>query len=397
MKIYDLRKKDGTPILPKIHERDIWSSGDDSLLDTLHRISKYVNMLEHCTPDVFHPYYKSITDGDPFFNKYQWKPKSGNKSYKKNTVVKHKGMWYLTTDRVSTSIEPSKKSWYFCQIDRSPAPICLLRDDGKSITSDYGYTYDDLSQMLTNNDYGRYIKDNDYIELIIDGYKYTMRFNIDVYYDYSYGNQYNDNKSNPTKSIPHHIDMISDEIMPISDSVFLNLNHPYLDSKLIDTLGGNQNQRDAGVSNLYQEISKPMWEKYSKKLNVLLRRHIVQKYAIFGDRKISNKPRSIDNMITIPIGYLWQPREPEIFGYPILSSQGYESSVCIQYPCFREFGSNKHVAKVTNDPKPPTPDSYVTWSLKFNDVLPIIINNKGIPQTHKFPNDTKQLLCFRFM
>lgn len=397
MKIYDLRKKDGTPIIPKIHECDIWSSGDASLLDTLHRISKYVNILEHCTPDVFQPYYKSITDGDPFFNKYHWKPKSGNKSYKKNTVVKHKGMWYLTTDRVSTSIEPSKKSWYFYQIDRSSAPICFLRDDGKSITSDYGYTYDDLSQMLSNNDYSQYIKDNDYIELIIDGYKYTMRFNIDVYYDYSFNDPYTNDKNTPTRSIPHHIDMISDEIMPISDSVFLNPNHQYLNSKLIESFAGGIKERDNGILNLYQEISKTMWEKYSKYLNIILKKHIVQKYAIFGDRRLSDKSHSTYSWMSMPIGYLWQPREPEIFGYPVLSSPEHESVVCIQYPCFREFGSNKYIAKVKNDPKPPTPDSYVTWSLKFNDVLPIIINNKGIPQTHKLPNDTKQLLCFRFM
>lgn len=397
MKIYDLRKKDGTPILPKIHERDIWSSSDESLLDTLNIISKKMNIITQTLPDVFHTYYKSITSGDPFFNKYNWKPKSGNKPYLRNTVVKHKGLWYLTTDRVSTSIEPSKKSWYFYQIDRSPAPICFLRDNGSTITSDYGYTYDDLSQMLANNDYSRYIKDNDYIELIIDGYKYTMRFNIDIYYDYSYGNQYIDDKSKPTKSIPHHIDMISDEIMPISDSVFFNPNHQYLNTKSIDTFAGNYQQRDAGISNLYQEISKPMWEKYSKKLNVLLRRHIVQKYAIFGDRRVSNKSRSIDNMMTIPIGYLWQPREPEIFGYPILSSPEHESVVCIQYPCFREFGSRKNIAKVKNDPKSPTPDSYVTWSLGYNIDIPLIINNKGIPQTHKSPSDIKQLLCFRFM
>lgn len=397
MKIYDLRKKDGTQLLPKIHERDIWSSGDESLLDTLNIISKKMNIITQTLPDVFHPYYKSITSGDPFFNKYNWKPKSGNKPYLRNTVVKHKGLWYLTTDRVSTSIEPSKKSWYFYQIDRSPAPICFLRDNGSTITSDYGYTYDDLSQMLVNNDYNRYIKDNDYIELIIDGYKYTMRFNIDIYYDYSRGNPYLNNKYNLNNTIPHHIDMISDEIMPVSDEVFLNTNHQYINNKISESFTGDQKQRDAGIPNLYQEISKPMWEKYSKKLNTLLKRHIVQKYAVFGNRKISNKNRSIDNRVTIPVGYLWQPREPEIFGYPVLSSPEYESVVCIQYPCFREFGSRKNIAKVKNDPKSPTPDSYVTWSLGYNSEMPIVINNKGIPQTHKSPSDIKQLLCFRFI
>nr|DAX59819.1 MAG TPA: hypothetical protein [Caudoviricetes sp.] len=398
MKIYDLRKKDGTPILPYIHEREIWAQGDEPLMDTLHNISKKVNTLEHSTPDVFQPYYKSITNGDPFFNKYNWKSGAGNKPYLKNTIVKHKGMWYLTTDRVSSSIEPSKKSWYFYQIDRSPAPICFLRDDGNNITSDYGYTYDDLSQMLANNDYSRYIKDNDYIELTIDGYKYTMRFNIDVYYDYSRGNPYTDNKSKLDKAIPHHIDMISDEIMPVSDSQFLNPNHPYFDTKSIDSFTGDQKSNDAGIPNVYQEISKPVWEKYSKKLNTILKRHMVQKYAIFGNRRVSNKARSIDNRTTIPIGYLWQPREPEIFGYPVLSSPEYESAVCIQYPCFREFGSKKNIAKVKNDPKSPTPDSYVAWSLQYNSEIPIIINNKGIPQaSNKLPSDVKQLLCFRFM
>lgn len=397
MKIYDLRKKDGTQLLPKIHERDIWSSGDESLLDTLDFISKKMNIITQTLPDVFHPYYKSITSGDPFFNKYNWKPKSGNKPYLRNTIVKHKGMWYLTTDRVSTSIEPSKKSWYFYQIDRSPAPICFLRDNGSTITSDYGYTYDDLSQMLVNNDYSRYIKDNDYIELIIDGYKYTMRFNIDLYYDYSRGNPYLNNKDDLNNTIPHHIDMISDEIMPGSDEAFLNPNHQYLNNKILESFAGDKKGRDAGVSNLYQEISKPIWEKYSKKMNILLRRHIVQKYAILGDRKISNKSRSIYNTTTIPLGYLWQPREPEIFGYPVKSSPEHESAVCIQYPCFTEFGSVRNLAQSINDPKSPKPDSYVTWSLGYNSEIPIIINSRGIPITDKSPNTIKQLLCFRFI
>ena len=55
MKIYDLRKKDGTHIIPKIHERDIWSSGDESLLDTLNIISKKMNIITQTLPDVFHP------------------------------------------------------------------------------------------------------------------------------------------------------------------------------------------------------------------------------------------------------------------------------------------------------------------------------------------------------
>lgn len=398
MKIYDLRKKDGTPILPKIHERDIMAYGDELLMDKLHYISRDMSILENNTPNVFQPYYKSITDGDPFFNKYHWKSKSGNKLYKKNTVVKHKGMWYLTTDRVSTNIPPSKKSWYFYQIDRGPEPICFLRDDGKTITSEYGYTYDDLSQMLANNDYGRYIKDNDYIELVINNCIYTMRFNIDVYYDYSRGNPYTNNKYALNNCIPHHIDMISDEIMDIIGSnQFIDVNHQYLNTKMINSLSGNQKTRDANIPNLYQKISESLWNAYSPKLSTLLKRHIVQKYAIMGDRKIENKSRSVDSRITIPVGYLWQPREPEIFGYPILSSNEHESVLCIQYPCFREFGSVRKPAQPYNDHKRPIPHPYVTWSLGYNSELPIIISEKGIPKTEKSPGDISQLLCFRYI
>lgn len=398
MKIYDLRKKDGTPILPKIHERDIMAYGDELLMDKLHYISKDMSILENNTPNVFQPYYKSITDGDPFFNKYHWKPKSGNKLYKKNTVVKHKGMWYLTTDRVSTNIPPSKKSWYFYQIDRGPEPICFLRDDGKTITSEYGYTYDDLSQMLANNDYGRYIKDNDYIELVINNCIYTMRFNIDVYYDYSRGNPYTNNNNALNNSIPHHIDMISDEIMDIIGSnQFIDVNHQYLNTKMINSLSGDQKTRDANIPNLYQKISESLWNAYSPKLSTLLKRHIVQKYAIMGDRKIENKSRSVDSRVTIPVGYLWQPREPEIFGYPILSSNEHESVLCIQYPCFREFGSVRKPTQPYNDPKRPIPHPYVTWSLGYNSELPIIISEKGIPKTEKSPGDISQLLCFRYI
>ena len=399
MKIYDLRKKDGTPIVPKIHERNIMAYGDDLLMDKLHYISRDMSILENNTPNVFQPYYKSITDGDPFFNKYHWKPKSGNKLYKKNTVVKHKGMWYLTTDRVSTNIPPSKKSWYFYQIDRGGEPICFLRDDGRTIISDYGYTYNDLSQMLINNDYGRYIKDNDYIELVVNDCIYTMRFNIDVYYDYLFDNPYTNNKATLNKCIPHHIDMISDEVMDVSTNQSINTNHPYLTKKIIDSLAGNKTTRDSDINNIYQEISmnNSWWNAYSNKLNPLLKSHIVQKYARVGDRSLSNKSKSIENRINIPIGYLWQPREPEIFGYPILSSPEYESVFCIQYPCFQKFGSARKLVQPYNDPKRPVPVPYITWSLGYNSDVPIIINEKGMPIKNKYPGNTSQLLCFRFV
>ena len=39
---------------------------------------------------------------------------------------------------------------------------CILKDDKGEVTSDYGFTYDNLSDILASGNYSKYIKDGDW-------------------------------------------------------------------------------------------------------------------------------------------------------------------------------------------------------------------------------------------
>ena len=83
---------------------------------------------------------------------------------------------------------------------------CILVDNRGVVTSDYGYTYDSLSQLLASGDFEKIISNGDYMLLTLDdGSTFKLRFNIDTYY--RYGDE---------APIPHHIDLISDELIPDS-------------------------------------------------------------------------------------------------------------------------------------------------------------------------------------
>lgn len=394
MKIYDLRKKDGTPIQLDINEWNIYHN-DVPLMDELVKLTKMYNILAHDGNQKFNTYGSSIVS-DNVLDKYKYKPISGTeKIFNRNTVVNHKGFWFLTTDKCKVSLPPTRTSSHFFQIDRTSNPICLFRDNGRTIHSDFGFTYNDLTQMLKNDDYSKYIKDNDYIELIIDGYLYTMRFNIDIYHDYSFTSPYTYNRNNLPNNIPHHIDMISDEIIPEPLNQELNVFDKSV-SNLI-RIAGDKKSRDAGIPNLYQSISNSFWNKYSVKLNPILKNSIIEKYCRIGDRIVSTITQSSTNFMNVPIGRFWQPREAEIFRQPIISQRVFEGAICIQYPSFRYIGSARREAHNVNTNVPGKNKPYITWSLKNSSTDPIIVHKSGRPTVlDKLDGSTQNLLCFRF-
>ena len=394
MKIYDLRKKDGTPIQLDINEWNIYHN-DVPLMDELVKLTKMYNILAHDGNQKFNTYGSSIATNH-VLDKYKYKQISGTeKIFNRNTVVTHKGLWFLTTDKCKISLPPTRLSSHFFQIDRSSTPICLFRDDGRTIHSDFGFNYSDLTQMLKNDDYSKYIKDNDYIELIIDGYLYTMRFNIDIYHDYSFTSPYTYNRNNLANNIPHHIDMISDEIIPEPLNQELNVFDKSVSN--LTRIAGDKKTRDAGIPNLYQSISSSFWNKYSVKLNPTLKNSIIEKYCRIGDRIVSTITRSSTNYMNVPIGRFWQPRETEIFSRAIISQQIFEGSVCIQYPSFRYIGTARREASKINTNVPGKNKRYLTWSLKSSSTDVIFIHENGRPGVHdKSDGSTQNLLCFRF-
>lgn len=394
MKIYDIRKKDGTSIHPYIDEWNIYHNGIP-ILDEFKHMTDKDNILNIDSNHQFST-YAGTTGSHNALSKYEYSDIGGsNKVFDRNSVLKNNGLWFLSTDKCTISHKATRSSTHFFQIDRTANPICLFRDTGSTIISNFGFNYQDLSQMLNNGDYSKYIKDNDYIELVIDGYLYTMRFNIDMYYDYSFTSPYSNNKNNLKNNIPHHIDMISDEIMPESMHQYLNIYDKSVGNLM--SIAGNTKTRDSGILNLYQSISEELWNTYSPKLSSELRNSIIEKYCRIGDRSTSDMTRSINNMSNVPIGRFWQPREPEIFGQAIISQRIYEASVCMQYSTFKFIGSSRREASTVGNPKGGKYKKYVTWSLQDGNINPIIILENGIPKTgDKTTYEVQNLLCFRF-
>lgn len=395
MKIYDIRKKDGTQIPLTINEWNIYHN-DIPLLDELRRITYKDNILNIDSNHQFNTYIDASSPSSNSPHKYNYTRVGGsNKIFNRNSVLKSNGLWFLSTDKCTISHHPNKLSTHFFQIDRTANPICLFRDNGNTTISDYGFTYQDLSQMLRNGDYNKYIKDNDYIEIIIDEYLYTMRFNIDMYYDYSFTSPYSNNRNDLKNNIPHHIDMISDEIMPEPMHQYLDIYDKSIGN--ITSIAGSTKTRDSGIPNLYQSISTEFWNKYSPKLNPSLRDNIIEKYCRIGDRSTSDITRSINNMSNVPIGRFWQPREPEIFGQAIISQRIYEAAVCMQYPTFKFIGSSRREATTAGNPSHGEYKKYITWSLKDGNIDPILILENGIPKSgDKTAYGVQNLLCFRF-
>ena len=198
-----------------------------------------------------------------------------------------------------------------------PEPICILRDDKGKITSDYGYTsYDKLSELLQSGNYQNYIKDGDYIELTLkNGYTFKMIANIDTYC-------YNNN----IKDIIHHIDFISENLIPGSkgwqmrddfhNSGALCEPSPFLNSNLM-------------IDNL---------DNYYKLLPNSIKAHIIKKRVMIPNRlKYTNPNIRYDNDTYSrrrDLPYLWIPYITEIVGDGSRFSNTYEAALN-QYPCFK--------------------------------------------------------------
>lgn len=390
MKIYDLRKKDGTPIQPDIYDKYV-QDNNGLLPDILYEIGLIKNSITR--DGVSHIRALGILDGfDSTRYKYDWVNIKGN-TIPKNSIIRHDDMWYISRENRPISNKPIMKSSYFFHINRTDNPICLFRDNMGSITSKYGYTWNDLSSMLRNNDYTKYIKNNDYIELVIDGYLFTMRFNIDIYYDYSYGAPYSNSVGALNRNIPHHIDMISDEVVPTSDTQYLDLG--IIDVKSVPTICTPGNN---GL-NLYQSVSVKMWNKYYHKFSQDLRNRIIPKYCTIGDRYSTNITNHIERDDVIPIGHLWQPREAEIIGEGFLSNPRFDASLCIQYPSFKYTGTRRFTAKQVGDTSSTVQGGrYITWSMRGDGSETIFVNEYGeIMYNSSAQKSVSNLLCFRIV
>ena len=384
MKIYNVRKKDGTPVNFGIYDRHIYhETTSDSLPDIMYKIDNKYNKIKN-TNKQFIP--ASNNKNVITYKRYDWYDyPSPNNTYDKFTVTKYNKEFYYTRDKVDSIIKPSEKIPYFFKLDKRPrSPICVLRDNGGNITSDYGYTYNDLRNMLLNNDYNQYIKDNDYIELIIDNRLYHMRFNIDTYY----GRCYKDG------TIPHHIDMISDEILHFGQPQYLDVWDKTLGKdNPTNTIAGNGS---SSFKSIFKRAGDKLWADAQTKLSNTLKSYIIEKTAIIYDRQIGNSASSISNY-DIPIGYTWQLREGEILGYSRLSNLEADSNTCIQYPSCKYIGIRRQLSSLVDSYTDGIYNSYITWSLLDNQNATVYVVADGYVGYDEASQSSRgKLLCFRF-
>lgn len=436
MKIYDTRRSNGRLLPFKVRDQNVWyTTGNMPYPDALAKIQKTVNRFNHTNrTTVFHVDNTVANYSGRNYKRYDLR----EENKQPNSLVKDNGTFYIQTQTASNKHFPPKpKSLFWRPLDYNYRGRCVIKDEGRGgkITSPYGYTYDDLSDMLRNNDYHEYIQDGDYLELTVGDYIYTMRFNIDTYYDYAIKNPFTNSSYIAEGSIPHHIDMLSDEVFITTPKNFdcgyfsSDMAREYIDGnastsrnnqlRMRETLGGNTTE-----TNFFNFVDTKFYDSVRPLLGDLLLKHIVPKVGKGYNMDMMYEPNKegtfiqFHNLSTkyvdMTYGELWQLSEAEIFGHTI---HGFieDVSADIQYPTCRMYGSHK--------PSPRPKDSnykypksnyrpYVTTTMAANlarndyGASTVRVSGNGVPYYNvttpteldgKFGDHTYYTLNFRFM
>ena len=194
------------------------------------------------------------------------------------------------------------------------APRCILTDSKNIITSDYGLTYTDLSNMLTNGDWRKYIKNGDYIRLTtLNGETFNMIFNIDTYKNYG------------DASVGSHIDLISEHLIPSSDGWKMRTDN---------TNNGTEYIANPFLAsgNMIDKLSTYFEENIPSEL----KNHIVTKRLLVPKRYTAEGTIADDNgWYWTYLDKMWLPFEQEVTGRKVWGS--IESQGGLRwYPCFHD-------------------------------------------------------------
>jgi hypothetical protein len=293
-------------------------------LDTLNEEAKAINNIE-----------------DENKIKFSKKDYADNVPYKKFTIINHKGRSYMSLKDI-TSIPPRDNSGVWLPLSRRRKNKCLIEEvavDGnpkeRKFISDEGYTFDDLSAMLRNNDYHRYIQNGDYIKIVnYLGYVLTLVANIDTYYNYK----------NPTN--PHNIDFICTKIENLGGARDHGSNLSWFD--LDPNISTNQFIASGVTPMNTKTFMGPSWsmdrqidQTTTGVLTEEFARHIVDKYKTVTTRKYDKNNNTIENLKDygvqeINLGKSWFLYEGEIKGYNGMSSIN-DMMTCTQYPIFQKY------------------------------------------------------------
>ena len=283
--------------------------------------------------------------------------------------------------------------------------ICLLKDDNGVVTSDYGFTYDKLSEVLNSGNYEGYIKDGDWIELSTpDGGTYKMYANIDTYYGEGEDDEH---------KIGHHIDFISEELIYGSTSVTngsdnyssTNINSWRMNKDTTYSSFGSNNgvatETSPFLANSTEHrgaeggIIDKLNAYYSANISETLKTHIVKKYHKVPTRYQSGTGLTDDNGSKwADMPYLWIPYEKEVWGSRKYATNGYESNM----KQYHSFSSNSNF-KVKADKKG-TSTSWNWWTASAysgNSYFCCYVNSSGSATNYRaYSWNYGAPLCFRF-
>ena len=238
---------------------------------------------------------------------------------------------------------------------------CILKDNKGEVTSDYGFTYDNLSEILQSGNYSDYIKDGDWIELTTnDGATYKMYANIDTYYG----------EGETGKEIGHHIDFISDNLIYGSTSrtngkdnySSTDINSWRMNNDTTYSDYGNNNGKSTESSPFLANstthrgsqggIIDKLDAYYANNIPAGLKNYIVKKYHKVPTRYSSSKLISDNRRKWAEMPYLWIPYEKEVFGSNTKATSTYETHMK-QYHSFANISN----FKVKGDKK----DTSTSW------------------------------------
>ena len=242
---------------------------------------------------------------------------------------------------------------------------CILRDDKGKVTSEYGFTYDNLSEILVSGNYSKYINDGDWIELTtLDGATYKMYANIDTYYG----------TGETGKEIGHHIDFISDNLIYGSTSrtngsnnySSTNIKSWRMNNDTIYNYDGNNNGVSAETSpflanstthrGLQGGIIDKLNDYYVNNIPDGLKNYIVKKYHKVPTRYSSSSLTNDNGSKWAEMPYLWIPYEKEVHGSNSYATSTYESHMK-QYHSFANISNFKVKAD-----KKDTSSSWYWWT-----------------------------------
>lgn len=194
------------------------------------------------------------------------------------------------------------------------APRCVLTDNKNTITSDYGYSYSDITNMLINGDWRKYIKNGDYIRLTtLNNEVFNLIFNINTYKDYG------------DTSVGSHIDLISEHL--ISSSQRWQMRTENTNNGTVD----NPNPFLAST-NMIDKLSTY----FTDNIPDGLKSHIVTKRLLAPKRYSDSGTLTDDNgWDWKDLGKMWLPFEQEVTGRQVWGSREYQGGLR-WYPCFQD-------------------------------------------------------------